>query len=71
MRKRFPLAFAAYGALVVLLTVSLVNVLRINTPSCLIGAFLADRPLKSDILKFESEFGRQPYLVMVFVDWGR
>lgn len=38
---------------------------------CLTGAFLSDHPGKEDIEGFEAQYGKKPYLVMVFVDWGR
>lgn len=37
---------------------------------CLTGAFIADQPAKKVIRQFQSDFGKKPYLVMVFVDWG-
>ena len=36
---------------------------------CLIGAFIADRPTKKTIQQFQADFGKKPYMVMVFVDW--
>ncbi len=33
--------------------------------------FLADRPSEDDILKFGKDYGKKPYLVMVFTDWDR
>lgn len=36
---------------------------------CSIGAFIADRPTKKAIQQFQADFGKKPYLVMVFVDW--
>ncbi len=41
-----------------------------NQQYCLTGAFLADNPSQEDILKFKNAFGKKPYLVMVFLDWG-
>lgn len=38
---------------------------------CFTGAFLADRPSKEDIGAFRTWYGKKPYLVMVFIDWGR
>jgi mannan endo-1,4-beta-mannosidase len=42
-----------------------------ETSYCLTGAFLGDRPSERDILKFREDYGKAPYLVMVFTDWGR
>ena len=36
---------------------------------CSIGAFIADRPTKKAIQQFQADFGKKPYMVMVFVDW--
>lgn len=38
--------------------------------ACLTGAFLADRPGRSDIQKFKEDYGKKPALVMVFLDWN-
>ena len=40
------------------------------TSNCLTGAFLADKPTREDIVNFADSYGKKPYLVMVFVDWG-
>lgn len=37
---------------------------------CLTGAFIADRPLKEDIIEFKKNYGKKPFIVMTFVDWG-
>jgi endoglucanase len=37
---------------------------------CLTGAFLADRPTRKEIKEFRNNYGKKPYLVMFFVDWG-
>lgn len=37
---------------------------------CLTGAFLGDRPERKDIERFKNNYGKKPYLVMVFIDWG-
>ncbi len=70
MRRGLSFASLVYAFLAVLLIIACVTVLRTNTSSCLVGAFLADKPLKPEINRFEHEFNRRPYLVMVFVDWG-
>ncbi|MCF7873337.1 MAG: hypothetical protein K9L84_04370 [Candidatus Omnitrophica bacterium] len=36
---------------------------------CLTGAFLADRPTRKEIKEFQNNYGKKPYLVMVFIDW--
>ena len=38
---------------------------------CLTGAFIADIPAKKDIANFKKDYGKKPYVVMVFIDWGR
>ena len=41
-----------------------------NTKSgCLTGAFLSDKPSREDIVDFKNNYGKKPFLVMVFVDW--
>ena len=37
---------------------------------CMTGAFLSDSPSASDIENFKSTYGKNPLLVMVFVDWN-
>ncbi len=37
---------------------------------CLTGAFLSDKPTKRDINDFKNKYGKKPFLVMAFVDWG-
>jgi len=39
-------------------------------PHCLTGAFLADTPVREHITAFQKNFGKKPFLVMVFVDWN-
>ncbi|MBU4590784.1 MAG: hypothetical protein KKG01_07655 [Candidatus Omnitrophica bacterium] len=36
---------------------------------CLTGAFLSDKPSREDIVDFKNNYGKKPFLVMVFVDW--
>ena len=36
---------------------------------CLTGAFLGDNPSKEDIIDFKNNYGKKPFLTMVFVDW--
>jgi beta-mannanase len=35
----------------------------------LVGAFISDTPTAQDIEVFQSNFGKKPFLVMVFIDW--
>lgn len=41
-----------------------------KSEGCFIGAFIADQPTSGDIRQFESEYGKKPYIVMVFIEWG-
>ncbi len=36
---------------------------------CLTGAFLADSPSSEDMVSFRENYGKQPFFVMVFIDW--
>jgi mannan endo-1,4-beta-mannosidase len=36
---------------------------------CYIGAFLSDNPTREDIISFGRDYGKKPYLVLVFIDW--
>jgi len=38
---------------------------------CLTGAFIADKPTRKAIRQFQKDFGKKPYLVMVFIDWDK
>jgi beta-mannanase len=38
---------------------------------CLTGAFLADKPTVASIEKFEADYGKQPAVVLIFLDWGQ
>jgi len=38
---------------------------------CLTGAFIADNPSTEALLKFKNDYGKKPYIVLVFLDWGR
>jgi len=40
-------------------------------PYCLTGAFIGDKPTTALIRDFKNSYGKQPYFVMTFVDWGR
>jgi beta-mannanase len=55
---------------VILAAACLISCARGAQAKCLTGAFLADRPVAGNIRQFELEYGKKPYLVMVFVDWG-
>lgn len=48
----------------------LVSCAKKNNAECLTGAFVADRPAAADIKQFAVDYGKKPYLVMVFLDWG-
>jgi len=37
---------------------------------CLTGAFLADKPSVKDITNFKDRYGKNPFLIMIFIDWG-
>jgi beta-mannanase len=36
---------------------------------CLTGAFIADNPSAEDILSFGQNYGKKPFLVLLFIDW--
>jgi beta-mannanase len=65
MKKLGYLVILPVAAIVVLLA------LRSRGPDdhCLTGGFIADKPTKENIEEFHTNFGKKPYLVMVFVDW--
>jgi len=42
-----------------------------NEHFCLTGAFLADRPSVGDIKDFYRDYGKRPFLVMIFTDWNK
>lgn len=46
------------------------NAERREPAGCMTGAFLADNPSAKDIKNFKKEYGKKPYLVMVFIEWG-
>jgi mannan endo-1,4-beta-mannosidase len=56
--------------LIIFLLLTVIWFISPRKEGCLTGAFLADKPKAEDILKFNSVFGKKPYLVMVFTDWG-
>ena len=47
-----------------------IGVVRSSKRECLTGAFLADTPGKADILSFQETYGKKPYYVLMFTDWG-
>lgn len=56
--------------LLVILVISLSLSCTNNSKSyCLTGAFLADKPSKQHIINFKDRYGKNPFLVMAFVDW--
>lgn len=42
-----------------------------KAPSCWIGSFLEDKPSAASIREFETDYGKRPAVVLVFLDWGR
>ncbi len=38
---------------------------------CLVGAFLADAPTVQDMENFRENYGKKPFLVMIFLDWDK
>ena len=38
---------------------------------CLTGAFLADRPTTDSIKGFTADYGKQPAIILIFLDWGK
>ena len=38
---------------------------------CFVGAFLADVPARQDLESFRENYGKKPFVVMVFLDWGK
>lgn len=38
---------------------------------CLTGAFLADRPSAASIDGFQKDYGKKPFFVLTFLDWGK
>jgi beta-mannanase len=61
--------------LIVLLFVTIVSALLLSSAKdsqlyCFTGAFLADKPSQKDIREFETNYGKKPFLVMIFADWG-
>ncbi len=40
-------------------------------PFCWTGAFLADHPTAQDVEQFQKDFGKKPYLILLFIDWER
>lgn len=38
---------------------------------CLTGAFLADKPSAAAIDTFKNDYGKKPFFILVFLDWGK
>jgi len=54
------------------LTVSLLTgCSRPEGAGCCTGAFLADEPSASALRTFQTDYGKKPFLVMIFLDWGK
>ncbi|NQT23372.1 MAG: hypothetical protein HQ579_08075 [Candidatus Omnitrophica bacterium] len=62
--------YAAIFFLVILATVPLLSCAIRTNPYCLTGAFLGDKPSRKDIAEFQDKYGKKPFFIMVFVDWG-
>ncbi len=55
-----------------LIVFSSVNPVYAQAPaSCWTGAFLADSPTARDIERFQTDFGKKPFLVLFFMDFSR
>ncbi|MBU0682841.1 MAG: glycosyl hydrolase [Candidatus Omnitrophota bacterium] len=64
--------FAKIIVVVIVLTIVIFIVKKIAPGNyCLTGAFMADEPTKKNILDFEKDYGKKPFIVLVFVDWGK
>jgi len=37
---------------------------------CFTGAFLADKPSRQEIINFNHKYGKNPFMVLVFIDWN-
>ncbi|MFH1395240.1 MAG: glycosyl hydrolase [Candidatus Omnitrophota bacterium] len=37
--------------------------------NCFTGAFISDKPSGKDIREFKKDYGKKPFIVLVFVDW--
>lgn len=62
--------FFLYAALLFLLAgLILLFFAKASASYCLTGAFLEDMPTARDIENFRSQYGKKPFLTMVFVDW--
>ncbi|MDO8663085.1 MAG: glycosyl hydrolase [Candidatus Omnitrophota bacterium] len=44
---------------------------EVNKSSCFTGAFLSDNPSSEDIRYFKHSYGKNPFLVMIFIDWNK
>ncbi len=60
---------AVFVSIILLITLSL-SCSRKSPSYCLTGAFLGDKPYQEDIVDFKNKYGKKPFLIMVFVDWG-
>jgi len=57
-------------ALVILFSYVLLYSAQNSKAECLTGAFISDSPTQKDIINFKNNYGKKPYLVMVFIDWN-
>jgi mannan endo-1,4-beta-mannosidase len=70
MKKISLLAAFFLSAAIILLYAYKIKTQPLREESyCLVGAFLADSPSKQDIISFQENYGKQPFFVMVFIDW--
>lgn len=71
MKKTSFLALSCI--LMVAAIVFFVQKFNMHTPKeegyCLTGAFIADNPSAEDILSFNQNYGKKPFLVLLFIDW--
>ncbi|MDD5227116.1 MAG: glycosyl hydrolase [Candidatus Omnitrophica bacterium] len=44
---------------------------RQEASGCFVGAFLGDVPSSESIDRFQKEYGKKPFLVLTFLDWGK
>lgn len=53
-----------------ILGIIITNAEKKEPAGCFTGAFIADNPAAKDIEQFKKAYGKKPYLVMVFIEWG-
>ncbi len=65
----FIIALAAAVVLSVACTV-VITAEKQEPTGCFIGAFFADDPTAKDIAQFKKDYGKKPYIVMIFIEWN-